>query len=337
VILANAYQVKNVPHRKSDVKDSEWLCYLLKNGFISPSFIPPMDIRNLRELVRLRQSHVALLTSAKNRLIKALESKNIKLCSVLSDAFGATGFKVIRLIASGNIRPKSLAAYFMRKVNATKEEIVKALTGTLQAQDIKLIQFLLRAIDEQITLISDIEKEIDLLMPKYKSEYALLTTIPGIGDKVAQTIISEAGTNMAAFPTSQNFVSWTGLTPRTNESAGKRKNTSISGGNGYIRKALVEASWSAVKAKNSYWNIEFHRLRSRLGMKKAIVAIARKLAECVHLVLLSKNVYQERGAHSNDAKLKEGRIKYHQKKLKELGILIPAIEKTDFQSTLCKQ
>jgi transposase len=295
-----------------------------------------MDIRNLRELVRFRQSHVALLTASKNRLIKALESKNIKLCSVLCDAFGPTGFKIIRLIASGNIRPKSLAACFVRKVRATKEEIIKALTGTIQAQDIKLFKFLLRAIDEQIALISDIEKEIDLLMPKYKSEYSLLTTIPGIGDKVAKTIISEAGTNMAAFPTSQNFASWTGLTPRTNESAGKRKNTSISGGNGYIRKALVEAAWSAVNTKNSYWNTEFHRLRSRLGMKKAIVAIARKLAECVHSVLLSKNIYQERGAHGSDAKLKEGRIKYYQKKLKELGIVIPAVEKTDSQGTVCK-
>jgi transposase len=320
VILANPYQVKNVPNRKSDVKDSEWLCKLLKNGFISKSFIPPKDIRNIREFVRLRQSYVEILTSAKNRIIKTLESRNIKLASIISDVFGPTGFKIIRLIADGEPDAKVLAACFIYKVKATHKDIVKALTGTLHEQDIKLAKLLLRHVDEHIALIKDVEKEIDFLMPKYEAEYSLLKTIPGVGDKVARVIIAEAGVNMAAFPTDQNFASWTGLTPRTNESAGKRKNTSISGGNRHIRKAFVEAAWAAVRTKNSYWHAEFHRLRFRLGVKKAIIAIARKLTECVYSVMSRKNEYQEQGAHSVESRLKESRIRYHQKKLKELGI-----------------
>jgi transposase len=326
ISLANACHIKNHPDRKSDVKDSEWLCRLLKTGFVRKSFIPPIDIRDLKDIVRLRQSHIEVLTAGKNRLNKTLESKNIKLSSVLNDIFGITGFKVILLIASGECRPTVLAKCFKRKGKASIDDIKNALTGKLEAQDIKLVQYLLRHIDEQFAFIEDLDKEIDLLIIKYKIEVDLLKTIPGIGDKVATVIISEAGINMKAFPSEQHFSSWTGLTPSTNESAGVRKNTSIRGGNSHIRKTLVQAAWGAIKVKQSYWNAEFNRLRPRLGAKKAIIAIARKIAECIYVVLNTKRAYQERGADFVNDRLKANRIKYHQKMLKKLGIINPSTD-----------
>jgi transposase len=329
IILANAYQVKNHPNRKSDVKDSEWLCRLLKTGFINKSFIPPIDIRELRDIVRLRKTRVAALTAEKNRLNKTLESKNIKLSSVLSNIYGAIGFQVIRLIASGENRPEKLIECFNRSVKASRDEIKAALTGKLETQDITLIKHHLRYIDDLVILIEELDKEINNLMNKYKTEADLLKTIPGIGDKIAKVIVAEAGNTMLAFPTVEQFTSWTGLVPRTNESAGIRKNTSISGGNGYIREAFVEAAWAASKVKKSYWYAEFHRLRSRLGTKKAIVALARKIAECAYSVLRTKKSYQERGALVVDERIKKRQIKYYQKKLAELGAIIsPVAENT---------
>jgi len=230
VILANPNQVKNVPNRKSDVKDAE----------------------------------------------------------IIGNVFGATGFKVIRLIAAGERDSNVLAKCFTRKIKASKESIKKALTGTLDDEDKILISFLVRHIDEQMSIIKDLESKIDDLSTKFKKAVTLLQDIPGISDTTAKTIIAEAGVDMNAFPSSQQFASWTGLVPRTDESAGKRRNTSISGGNRYIRNALVGAAWSAVITKNSYWRAEFQRLRPRLGSKKAIVAIARKLAECVYSILRTK-------------------------------------------------
>jgi len=223
VVLANAKHIKNVPGRKTDVKDSEWLCKLLKHGLIQKSFIPPEGIRHLRKLTRCRKSVVADLTAAKNRVIKDLECANIKLASVLSNPHGVTGWKIIRLLARGEDSIEKLTANLNNKIKAPKEDFKKALKSTLKKHDRELLQIRINHVESLLQIIDEIEEQIQKHLKKYVVEIDLLKTIPGMGNHTAAIVLSEIGSDMNQFPSHMHIASWAGLSPGNNESAGKKK------------------------------------------------------------------------------------------------------------------
>ena len=224
-MLVNARHVKNVPGRKTDIKDSEWLCKLLKNGLLQPNFIPPEDMRNLRDLTRYRSKLVANIASEKNRILKVLETANIKLSSVLSDVFGESGRRIIEDLAQGRTNSKELVQHVVGRVKHSKEDFMRALTGRVTKHHSFLIQQALDHICEIGKILKKIEKEIDGITSKYIQEFELLQTVPGINTTNAAAVMAEIGVDMSQFPSDQHISSWAGLSPGSYESAGKKKST----------------------------------------------------------------------------------------------------------------
>ena len=223
LMLVNARHVKNVPGRKTDIKDSEWLCKLLKNGLLARNFIPPEDMRNLRDLTRYRSKLVATMASEKNRIIKVLETANVKLSSVLSDVFGESGSRIIEDLARGVTDPKKLVEHVVGRVKSSKEDFVRALTGRITKHHSFLIQQTLNHICDIGKIIKNIEKEIEAITSKYIQEFELLQTVPGVSSTVAAVVLAEIGADMGQFPSDQHISSWAGLSPGSYESAGKKK------------------------------------------------------------------------------------------------------------------
>lgn len=330
LVLANARNIKNVPGRKTDVKDSEWICGLFKNGLIEKSFIPPEDIRFLRNLTRYRQSAVEDLTSAKNRLIKILESANIKLASVFSSVYGKTAWNIIKMIAAGQDSVDILTADIPKNVKASKKQIRKALTGTIQEHHLDLLNTIIRHIESLEVIISDLENQVQEAIKPYQEQVNLLKTIPGIGDIAVATIIAEVGVDMNQFPTAKHLTSWAGIAPGNNESAGKKKSARINPGNNHLKRILIQSALAAIKNKATYYNAAFRRLIPRTGAKKAVVAIGRKILTAVYFVI-GKNVpYKELGANFLDAKTYDRKVNYHKKQLENLGknVILSNLENT---------
>lgn len=223
IILVNARHVKNVPGHKTDKKDSRWLSKLLVAGLLKGSFIPPRDIRELRDLVRYRRKLIDQAASEKNRIIKTFEDANIKLSSVLTNVDGATGKKVIQDIINGVSDPVALAEHHHPLMKASKEEMIKALEGRLTPHHQFMLKMIQQSIADKEALIDALETKIDELAVAYEVELDLLQTIPGVGRDSAISIISEIGTDMERFPNEKHLSSWAGMSPGNNESGGKKK------------------------------------------------------------------------------------------------------------------
>jgi transposase len=223
IILVNARHIKNVPGHKTDKKDSIWISKLLLSGLLKGSFIPPVEIRELRDLIRYRKKKTQFIASEKNRMIKFLEDCNIKLSSVVSDTQGASATKMINDIIDGKDDVTSLLTHAHGRIKASKEDIAKALTGRITPHHRFMLKMIRKTIDENEKLITELDQQIDLGVEKYHVELELLQTIDGVGRNTAITIISEIGTDMNQFPDEHHLASWSGLSPGTNESAGKKK------------------------------------------------------------------------------------------------------------------
>lgn len=223
IILVNARHVRNVPGHKTDKKDSKWISKLLLAGLLKGSFIPPRDIRELRDLVRYKKKQVAHVASEKNRLIRILEDANIKLSMVLSDVHGATGSKIINDIIDGKANVDELMKHIHGKVKASREDIRKALEGRLTAHHRFMLGIIKKSMDEKEKIIKEVEEQIDLATVQYAVEIDLLQTIDGVGKDSAIGIISEIGVKMEQFPNEHHLSSWAGMSPGNNESAGKKK------------------------------------------------------------------------------------------------------------------
>jgi transposase len=323
IVLANPYHVKNVPGRKTDIRDSEWLCNLLKHGLIQSSFIPPAPIRNLRTLKSLRAGFVEMKTEIKNRITKNLECCNIKLSSILSSIFGVSGRKIIWAIINGELNPVQLANLADHGIKASKDELIAALTGTIQEVDKFVLSLLMRNLESLEQSIKQVEQEILRYSQPFTAEIALIEEIPGISFNIATTVISEIGIDMNKFPTEDHLASWVGVAPGNNESAGIVKSARIRKGNIYLKSQLVQAALAAIKVKNSYFHTCYHRLKAKIGSKKAIIAIVRKLVICIYLVLLRKKRYYDLGANYVDKNAQAKKIKYHAKKILDSGLPIP--------------
>lgn len=300
MVVGNAQRIKNVPGRKTDVKDSEWLADLLRHGLIASSFVPPKAIRVLRDLLRYRKRAVEARNAEKNRLIKVLEQSNIKLASVASDVFGASGLQMLRLIAAGESDPERLANVAKGRLRSKLRELARALEGRIEEHHRFLLRQQLRRLDHFEIDLDELDVYIDRLLEPYRAEHTLLMQMPGVSWLVAAAIISEIGVDMNVFPTAQQLASWAALCPGNWESAGKRKNAPTRKGNVYLRTVLVQAAHAAAKKKNSYWRAKFQRLRSRRGAKRAAVAIAHKMIVAIWHMLKFGHEYADLGEQHLD-------------------------------------
>ncbi|MCL0093085.1 IS110 family transposase [Dehalococcoidia bacterium] len=277
VILANAREIKNVPGRKTDVKDCEWIADLLRFGLIRASFIPPKPIRELRDLTRYRVKLTQQMGSEKNRVQKVLEDANIKLSSVATDVFGASGREMLSALLEGESTPEEMAKLAKGKLRKKIPALVEALRGNVSEHHRYLLEMSLRHFEYLVELISELDERVDKAMEPYQEERDLLISITGVEKRTAECIIAEMGVDMSQFPSEGHLSSWAGACPGNNKSAGKRKGGKTTKGDTWLKSILVQAAHAASKTKNSYLKDKYHRIAGRRGKKRAAVAIAHKI------------------------------------------------------------
>ncbi len=303
VVLVNARHIKAVPGRKTDVRDSEWLADLLRQGLLKASFIPPPEIRALRELTRYRQSLVKEHTAVANRIQKVLESANIKLGQVASDVLGLSGRLMLRALADGEQDAEQLAELAREKLRSKRGELKRALEGCLtEVQRWVLGEVLthLEELDAGLTrVVERITEEVAANADPFVPEAVQrLDSIPGIGERTAQLLIAEMGVAMSQFPSAEHLASWAGMCPGNNESAGKRRSGQTTKGNKHLRTAWVEAAWVASRAKGTLLAAKSQRLVKRMGKKKALVAVGHTILRIAYQLLKRRMPYQERGSET---------------------------------------
>lgn len=223
VLLVNARHIKNVPGKKTDIQDAEWICKLLRNGLLRGSFIPPKDIRELRDLTRYKRKLNNAISAEKNRIQKILEDANIKLSSVVSDTFGVTASEIIEELIKGQLTVEEMAELARGRLKGKKERLKEALVGNFQEHHRFMIKASLEHIKALQQIIATLQEEINCKLKTYQKEYELLQTIPGVKEEGATSIIAEIGVDMERFPSERHLSSWAGMSPGNNESAGKKK------------------------------------------------------------------------------------------------------------------
>jgi transposase len=321
LVLANARHVKNVPGRKSDVSDAAWLADLLAHGLIRASFVPDGATQELRGLLRTRKQLVRERTSHVQRLQKTLEDANIKLDSAISDVLGRSARAMIEALIAGETDPDNLAALADRRVKASRAELREALRGRVTEYHRFLLQLHLRQIDGLNVAIADIDREVDKRIEPFRPAVELLSTIPGVSQLSAQVITAEIGIDMSRFPTAGHLLSWAGLCPRNDESAGKRRSTRMRKGAPWLKPTLIQSAWSAKNKKESYLRAQFYRLRARRGDKKAAGAVAASILTAAYHMLTNGVCYQDLGpAHFERSKAAQ--TKRLVKRLHNLGYAV---------------
>lgn len=296
LILANAQHIRNVPGRKSDVNDATWIADLLAHGLIRSSFVPPAPIQELRDLTRTRKQLVREISQHSSRIQKVLEDANLKLGSVLSDILGKSGRAILQALIAGQSDPEKLADLAQGTARKKRAALLEALRGRVRTHHRGLLKVHLELIVALEQAISEIDATVGKTLAPIHESARLLTTLPGVSQVTAQVLVAEIGVDMARFPSAAHLVSWTGLCPRSDESAGKRRSTRVRKGATWLKTALVTAAWAAVRVKNSYLQSQFHRLRSRRGAKKAILAVAASMITAAYHMLKNRVPYQDLGA-----------------------------------------
>lgn len=319
VCLVNAQHVKNVPGRKTDIKDSEWLCKLLKCGLLRKSFIPPQNIVRLRELVRYRQTLTRELSSAKNRIIKMLENANIKLSSVFTDVFGVTASDIICRLIKGETDLEKLTSSIPRQVKASRVDIQKALDGTLESEDRNMLLHMQEHVKALERIIKDVEDDIQKAIRPYQAEVDLLKTVPGVRDLAAAAIIAEIGTDMNQFVNDMHLTAWAGMCPGSNQSAGKIKSSRIRKGNVHLKVMLTQVAWAISRTKGTYLGAKYRALALRRGKQRAIIAIGRKVLVIFYHMLKKKVAFNDLGVDFLNTLEPDRKASYYAKRLQELG------------------
>jgi transposase len=350
VMLVNARHVKQVPGRKTDVLDAEWLAELLSYGLLRASYVPAKPQRELRELTRYRVKVVQERARVVNRVQKVLESANVKLASVVSDVLGVSGKQMLAAMVAGQTDPEALASLAKGRLRNKMAELAKALHGQAGAHHRFLLGQHLAHLDfleGQVALVNtEIAERIeDLSQPPAPSEsdnaasaspagdegtlpltwneaVTVLDTAPGIGQRAAQTVLAEIGIEMAQFPTADHLTSWAGLAPGNHQSANKRYSGRTTKGNQTLRPIMIEIAWAAVRTKGTYLKALYHRLARRRGKKRAIVAVARSLLVSIYHMLSKGEPYQDLGYDYFDQRKKEVKADHLVRQLTKLGYTV---------------
>ena len=294
VNLVNAHPIKQVPGRKTDVKDAEWIAQLLQHGLLSASFIPPPPIRELRDLTRQRAEVVRDKAAVANRLHKVLEDANIKLASVATDILGVSGRAMLKALVAGQDDPEQLAELAQKRLRAKLPELRLALHGRVTDHHRFLLRVLLEQLEALEGLIGQFDARIDQAMTPLAEAAQRLRGIPGVGPQAAEVIVAEVGVDMAVFPTAGHLSSWAGLCPGNNQSGGRRRPEKTTKGSQWLRTVLVQVAWAARHTKETIFSASYRRWARRLGRKKALVALAHKVLVVIYHLLKEGTTYQER-------------------------------------------
>jgi transposase len=358
LLVVNAKHIKNVPGRKTDVKDAEWIADLLRHGLLRGSFIPPQAQRDLRDLTRQRTNLVQDRATVVNRLQKVLEWANLKMSAVATDITGVSARAMLEGILAEEMTPATLAELAKGRLRNKRLELERALHGIVRdhhrfllAQHLAQLDFLDEQIglfdtqitrhmaqtassDEQAppaapTLPTDSPDDAPVATPAsvtarltWEEAVALLDTIPGVNRRMAELLLAEIGTDMSRFPSAAHLASWAKVSPGNNESAGKRHTGATGQGNPWLRTALVQAAWAAVKVKKSYLASFYHRLAGRRGAKRAIFAVAHRILTAIYHMLTKRDTYHDLGATYLDERDKTNLIKRTVKRFAQLGFRV---------------
>jgi transposase len=319
LILANAAHVKAVPGRTTDVNDAIWLADLLAHGLIRPSFVPPAVVQALRDLTRTRKQLARERSAHVLRIDKLLQGANLKLGSVISNIMGQGGRAVLDALAAGESDPQTLADLVRTRVRASRAQLVEALRGRLAGHQRVLLGLHLSQADAIEAAMARIDEEVGERLEPFCGEVEFLTGMPGLSRVGASVVLAEIGPDMSRFPTPGHLVSWAGLCPRNDESAGKRRSTKLRHGAPWLKTLLVQAAWAAVRVKASYPQALFHRLKARRGAKKAIVAVAASMLSAIHVMLTRRVAYKDLGADHFERVNKERLAARLTRKLRQIG------------------
>lgn len=322
VILVNARHIKNVPGRKTDVNDATWLADLMAHGLIRSSFVPDEPTQAMRDLLRSRKQFVRERGSHIQRIQKTLEDANIKLDSVIADIVGLSGRRMIEAIVGGETNPACLAALADRRIKASPAELAAALRGRVTDHHRFMLRLHLGHLDALDAAIARIDQEVDANIEPFRQAVRILSTIPGISALSAQVLVAEIGIDMHRFPSEGHLLSWAGLCPRNDESAGKRRSNRMRKGAPWLKTTLVQCAWAAVRTKGSYLQAQFHRLRSRRGAKKAIGAVAASILTAAYHMLKNGTLYEDLGAGHFDTRAKGKQVLRLVSRLQNLGFAV---------------
>lgn len=296
IVVGNATHIKQVPGRKTDVKDSEWIADLLRHGLIRHSFIPPKPLRELRDLLRYRRKLVESVTCERNRTLKLLETANIKLASVASDVFGVSGRRMLRALLDGQQTPAEMAELARGSLRKKLPQLEAALDGRVEDHHRFLLAMQLDRLDQVEASIKQLDQRIDEKLVPYAEQHARLMQIPGVDRVGAAVLIAELGVDMSVFPSVRHAAAWAGVCPGNNESAGKRKGQPSRKGNIHLTTALVQAAMAASKTKGTYLKEKYWRLKARRGAMRAALAVAHKILIAAYHMLSQGVDYKDLGA-----------------------------------------
>ena len=293
--LLNARHLKNVPGRKTDVKDAEWICQLVEHGLVRPSFVPPKEIRELRNLTRYRKAQIEERTREVQRLEKVLQDAGIKLSSVATRVLGASGRAMLDALVGGTTDPEVLAELARGRLRSKLPALRDALEGRFSSHHALMVGKILAHIDYLDESVDELSIEIERVIAPFSDKVELLDTIPGVNRRTAETLIAEIGVDMNQFPTHRHLASWAGMCPGNEESAGKRRSGKTRKGSKWLRSALVEAAHAASRSKGTYLSAQYARLRGRRGPKKAAVAVGHSILVIAYHILERGVPYKELG------------------------------------------
>ena len=292
-IITHPKYVRSIPGKKTDKKDSIWIADMFKHGLVEPSFMPPADIRQLRDLMRYRNKLINIRSGEKNRFQNSLTMSNVQIANVVTDVFGKTSQSILKLMLSNpNLTLEDITPLMHGHLKSSPEEILKSINGNFDESQSSKMNIVLKHYDSINECINELEEQILKLAIQYSTEINLLLTVPGIKEISAMFIIAEIGTNMNTFIDDKHLCSWAGLTPRCNESAKKKKSVRITKAGIYIKPLLVQCALCAIKDKSCpYIKARYESLKRRRGHKKAIIAIARLLLTSIYHLLLTGEVF----------------------------------------------
>lgn len=324
LLLVNAQHIKQVPGRKTDARDCEWIADLLRHGLLRASFVPDRPQRELRELTRYRTRLVRERSTAVNRLQKTLEGANIKLASVATDIMGASGRQMLAAIIAGSTDAATIADLAKRRLREKLPALTQALTGRVGDHQRFLLAQQLAHIDFLATSVEQVSAAIAARLQAHAATIERLDSIPGVGRWTAEILLAELGTDMSRFPSARHLASWAARSagdgcPGNNESAGKRKSGRTRKGNPWRRTALVEAAQAAGRTKHSYLGAQYRRLAARRGAKRAAVAVGHSMLGIVYHLLTRETEYEDLGVHYFDERQRQAVERRLVRRLEALG------------------
>ena len=317
--VINARDYKNLPGKKTDVLDSEWIADLLQHGMLRDSYIPSREQRELREATRYRKSLTQERARGLNRLQKMLEGANIKITSILSGVLGVTSRNLIEYVLENDedITKEKANELVTTRVHAKLEDIVKAMNGIITPFQKTMMKEVIKHIDELTERIKEMDALIDEYMKEYEKNKKKLEKIPGLGKRSSEIILAEIGQDMKRFPTAGHISSWAGVCPGNNESAGKRRSGKTRKGNKILKSTLVECAQSAVRRKDTFFYAQYQRISMRRGKKRAILAVAHSILISIYYMIKEDKEYEDLGADFYNKFNKEKKANAYMKKLKE--------------------